>query len=105
MQLFSFKKEILLNGVGFKCFYNLKKHFLLLQIGKSHYVKLNNYYYKDIVIKTKKNKLLLLSKSSAKLGNFCANIKLLKKPDPYKNIGVLVKNDKNLRKLKVGKRR
>lgn len=95
-------REITLNGVGFKCFYNLHDNFLLLQIGKSHYVKFKN-NYKNLIIKTKKNKLLLLSNSNNDLGSFSAKLVSLKKPDSYKNIGVLLKN-KSYRK-KAGKKR
>lgn len=93
-------KEVILNGVGFKCFYNKQENFLLLQIGKSHYIKINNKY---LTIKTKKNKILLLCDSSDKLGNFVSKLVTFKKPDSYKNIGIVEKG--KFYNKKQGKRR
>lgn len=92
-------KEIILNGVGFKCFYNKTEKFLLLQIGKSHYIKINS----NLTIKTKKNRILLLSKSAEQLGNFVNRLSLFKKPDSYKNIGIIEKDKFYIKKQ--GKRR
>lgn len=95
-------RELILNGVGFKCFYSGRLNFLCFQLGLSHYVKVSTEPFR-VIIKAKKNKLLLISEHKSDLGELFKLIQQLRLPDPYKSRGIQVKGVKYV--LKQGKKR
>lgn len=95
-----FKKVLLLKGLGFKVFKEEKQ--LIFKLGYSH----------DIVVDIpsgikaellKANQFILYSSDWEKLTQFCANLKKLRKINPYKGKGLLFKNESI--KLKEGKKK
>lgn len=95
-------KELILNGVGFKCFYNNDQKFLCFQLGLSHYIKLN-ILNDSVLIKAKKNRLVLISSDMQALGDLFKKIQHFRIPDPYKARGIQIKGVKYV--LKQGKKR
>lgn len=95
-----FKKILVLNGLGFKVFKENEQ--LIFKLGYSHdvIVKIPS----DINVKIlKSNQFILYSSDWEKLTQFCADLKKLKKINPYKGKGLLFKNETI--KLKEGKKK
>lgn len=95
-----FKKVLLLKGLGFKVFKEEKQ--LIFKLGYSH----------DVIVDIpsgikaellKANQFILYSSDWEKLTQFCANLKKLRKINPYKGKGLLFKNESI--KLKEGKKK
>jgi large subunit ribosomal protein L6 len=95
----NFKSYLLLKGIGFKALI-LNNNILQLKIGYSHVI--------DILIPNKiqmfnqSNILIFNSNDFIELTQFIHSIKKLKKPEPYKGKGLLLKNEIIL--LKEGKK-
>lgn len=95
-----FKKILVLNGLGFKVFKENDQ--LTFKLGYSHDVIVN--IPSDVSVKIlKSNQFILYSSDWEKLTQFCANLKKLRKINPYKGKGLLFKNE-NI-KLKEGKKK
>lgn len=95
-----FKKVLLLKGLGFKVFKEEKQ--LIFKLGYSH----------DVIVDIpsgikaellKANQFILYSSDWEKLTQFCANLKKLRKINPYKGKGLLFKNES--KKLKEEKKK
>ena len=96
----NFKKILILKGLGFKVF--KVENELIFKLGYSHDVIVA--IPVDIKIELlKTNQFILYSSDWEKLTQFCANLKKLKKINPYKGKGLLFK-DENI-KLKEGKKK
>jgi len=96
----NFKKILILKGLGFKVF--KEKEQLIFKLGYSHDVIVN--IPSDIKVELlKANQFILYSSDWEKLTQFCANLKKLRKVNPYKGKGLLFK-DENI-KLKEGKKK
>lgn len=89
-----FKFNLFLKGVGYKVF--LEKNLLIFKLGYSHpiFIKLPV----NIKVICKNNSLTLNSIDFIKLTQFIFLIKSYKIPEPYKGKGILLKNEKIIRK-------
>lgn len=78
-----YTKALELNGVGFKM--SLQGTTLVMALGFSHDVRYT--IPKDVTAKIEGNILTLTSADAAMLGQVAAEIRALKKPEPYKGKG------------------
>lgn len=96
----NFKKILVLKGLGFKVFKNEKQ--LTFKLGYSHDVIVD--IPSDIKVELLgANQFILYSHDWEKLTQFCANLKRLRKINPYKGKGLLLKDE--IIKLKEGKKK
>jgi large subunit ribosomal protein L6 len=79
-----FSKQLEVNGVGYKA--ALKGKVLNLQLGYSHPIDYD--IPNDIEIKVEKNLITILGADKQKVGQVAAEIRLLRKPEPYKGKGI-----------------
>ncbi len=79
-----FSRQLEVNGVGYKV--ALKGDVLDLQLGYSHPIEYN--IPKDIEIKVEKNLITILGADKQKVGQIASEIRLLRKPEPYKGKGI-----------------
>lgn len=89
-----FKLNLILKGIGFKSF--IENNNLILKLGFSHNIIIpipNN-----IRIVNQSNNLIFNSIDFIYLTQFVHYIKNFKKPEPYKGKGLLLKNEKILKK-------
>ena len=85
-----FKKELLLNGVGYKA--TMKGRNLELLLGFSH--PINFEVPEDIKIDVPKPTEIIISGiSKQRVGQVAANIRSYRKPEPYKGKGVKYKDE------------
>ena len=89
-----FKLNLILNGIGFKAF--LEKDVLVLKLGFSHTISIP--IPSNIKIINQSNNLIFSSIDYIFLTQFVHYIKSHKKPEPYKGKGLLLKNEKILKK-------
>jgi ribosomal protein L6P/L9E len=83
--------ELILNGVGYKCFKENDKKSITFDLG---YSALINYLpYKKLKIKIFKNKIILFSLEREYLNNVAFLIKRFTVKDVYKGKGILLKNE------------
>jgi large subunit ribosomal protein L6 len=93
-----FTKELIVEGVGFKVALNGKT--LNLKVGYSHDV--NFTIPEEITVEVEKNNIKISSINKESLGQFAAEIRASKKPEPYKGKGIRY-SDEVIRR-KQGKR-
>jgi large subunit ribosomal protein L6 len=79
-----FVKQLEINGVGYK--WELKGDTLILYVGYSHPVEFK--IPANITIKIEKNLLTLESIDKHLVGEIAANIRKIRKPEPYKGKGI-----------------
>lgn len=80
-----FNKVLEINGVGYRA--SIAENILTLQLGFSHDIKLA--IPDDIEVKcTKPTELVISGIDKQKVGQFAAEIRSLRKPEPYKGKGV-----------------
>lgn len=79
-----YEKKLALEGVGYKV--ELKGNNLELQLGFSHPVKVSA--PEGIEFKVEKNIITVSGISKEDVGRLAANIRALKKPEPYKGKGI-----------------
>jgi ribosomal protein L6P/L9E len=92
-----FFKHLVLEGVGYKASFCSRYYVIFLKIGLSH--PKNEKIPKGIqVLCSKETAIILKSSSKMVLGNFALRMTHLKKRDVYKNKGVLIKEEKLLKK-------
>lgn len=86
-----FEKTIILKGIGYKA--EIKNNFLILYIGYSHDIKMP--IPNDLKVEVNSNtNIIIKGVSKEKIGQFAANIKLKRLPEPYKGNGIKYKTDK-----------
>jgi len=93
-----FEKKLVIEGVGFKS--ELSGDELVLSLGFSH--KINISIPKDLNIVVEKNMITVSGIDKERVGQFTANIRALKKPEPYKGKGIRYENE--VVRRKQGKR-
>lgn len=93
-----FEKKLIIEGVGFKV--ELSGSELVLSLGFSH--KINVEVPKDLNVTVEKNNITVSGIDKEKVGQFTANIRALKKPEPYKGKGI--RYDDEIVKRKQGKK-
>lgn len=89
-----FKKELEVNGVGYKVALQGKK--LVLNVGYSHPVEFN--LPEGVDAEVEKNVITLTSADKQKLGQAAAEIRKVRKPEPYKGKGIKYMDEEIRRK-------
>ncbi|HLC90105.1 MAG TPA: 50S ribosomal protein L6 [Patescibacteria group bacterium] len=79
-----FSKKLEINGIGYKA--QVSGENLVLQLGYSH--PINFLIPKGIEIKTEKNVINIFGSDKELVGNVAAEIRALRKPEPYKGKGI-----------------
>ena len=79
-----YEKKLLVEGVGFKV--DMQGRDLLFALGFSHPVKV--IVPEGLNVTTEKNTISISGISKHAVGQFAANIRALKKPEPYKGKGI-----------------
>ncbi len=79
-----FKKQLEINGVGFKV--NMKGETLVLEVGYSHSVEYNA--PQGIKISVDKNVISIEGADKQIVGETAAQIRSIRKPEPYKGKGI-----------------
>ncbi|OGF21248.1 50S ribosomal protein L6 [Candidatus Falkowbacteria bacterium RBG_13_39_14] len=92
-----FEKKLEINGVGYRV--ALEKDKLILNVGYSHPVEF--VLPKEVEAKVEKNTVVLSSFDKQLVGQVAANIRKIRKPEPYKGKGI--KYDDEVIRRKAGK--
>lgn len=79
-----FEKRLELIGIGYRA--ALEEDHLILQVGYTHPVKLA--IPEGLQVKIEKNVLIVTGADKQKLGQFCAEIREVRPPEPYKGKGI-----------------
>ncbi|MHB1330434.1 MAG: 50S ribosomal protein L6 [Minisyncoccota bacterium] len=79
-----FEKKLILEGIGFKS--EVKGDEIVLALGFSHPVKVS--IPKDLKVTAEKNIITVTGINKESVGKFAANLRALKKPEPYKGKGM-----------------
>lgn len=79
-----FEKKLIVEGVGFKV--EISGDELVLSLGFSH--KINIKIPKELNVTVEKNTITVSGTDKELVGSFTANIRELKKPEPYKGKGI-----------------
>jgi large subunit ribosomal protein L6 len=79
-----FKKELEINGVGFRA--QMKGNVLEMSLGFSHPVEFTA--PEGVEIAVNQNLITITGYDKQKVGATAANIRMLKKPEPYKGKGI-----------------
>jgi len=98
-----FEKSLDISGIGYKAI--LQGRNLILTLGYSH--SLNFELPEGIVasVDPKQTQITIRGVDKYKVGQVAANIRSLKKPEPYKGKGIIYKDEKIRRKVgKAGKK-
>lgn len=93
-----FTKKLILEGVGYRM--ELKGKELVLTVGFSHTVSLT--IPDDITATLEKNALTLSSPNKESVGQFAANVRRVKPPEPY--LGKGIRYDNEVIRRKQGKK-
>ena len=93
-----FEKRLLFEGIGFKAAVNGNK--LVLSLGFSHPIEIDA--PKDVIFKVEKNTINISGPNKDLVGQVTADIRALKKPEPYKGKGI--RYEKEVIKRKAGKK-
>lgn len=79
-----FQKKLIIEGIGYKAALNGNK--LILNLGFSHPIEIEA--PKGIEFKVEKNTILISGADKQIVGQVAANIRIQKKPEPYKGKGI-----------------
>lgn len=93
-----FSKKLILEGVGYRI--ELKGSELVFTVGFSHQVTLA--IPEDITAKVEKNTVTLTSLNKESVGQFAANVRRVKPPEPY--LGKGIRYDGEIIRRKQGKK-
>jgi len=93
-----FKKKLIIEGIGFKAQAEGTK--LVLSLGLSHPVKVE--IPEDLKVVVEKNLIIISGIDKEKVGKFSAEVRALKKPEPYKGKGIRYENE--IIRRKTGKK-
>jgi|SRR3989344_2960251 len=80
----AFEKKLIVEGIGFKA--EVKGDVLQLNLGFSHMIKVN--IPKDLKVTSEKNIITVSGVNKETVGQFTAQVRALKKPEPYKGKGI-----------------
>jgi ribosomal protein L6P/L9E len=99
--VFNYHKKLFLHGVGYRAWVkNFEVDILYLQLG---YNNLFFYFFDNLVIKARKNKILIFGINKVHLSSSSYLLKKCRIPDVYRGKGVRFKGEKLL--YKIGKQR
>jgi len=93
-----FEKKLIIEGIGFKA--QLEGANLSLNIGLSHPVKIE--IPKGVKVLVEKSIITINGYDKEVIGQFSANVRAFKKPEPYKGTGI--RYDKEIIRRKAGKK-
>jgi len=93
-----FVKKLIVEGIGFRA--ELSGDALILSVGFSHPVKIP--IPGDITVSVEKNVITITGISKERIGQFAANVRAVKKPEPYKGKGIRYEGE--IVRRKQGKR-
>lgn len=93
-----FEKKLIIEGVGFKA--QMEGKDLSLNIGLSHPVKIA--IPEGVKVKIEKNLITISGYDKEKIGQFSADVRAFKKPEPYKGTGIRYENE--IIRRKAGKK-
>lgn len=93
-----FEKKLLIEGVGFKA--QTEGNKLSLSVGLSHPVKME--IPDGVKVKVEKNLISISGFDKEKVGQFAADVRSVKKPEPYKGTGIKYENE--IIRRKAGKK-
>ena len=93
-----FEKKMIVEGVGYTV--EVSGNTLTLKVGFSHPV--NVLIPEDLEVSTEKNTIIVKGADKEKVGSFCAQVRSIKKPEPYKGKGIRYENE--VVKRKQGKK-
>ncbi len=79
-----YEKKLILEGVGYKV--ALQGKTLILEVGFSHKVELD--IPDDVDVTVEKNEINIKSINKESVGQFAADVRAVKKPEPYKGKGI-----------------
>jgi len=79
-----FEKKLIINGVGYKA--EVKGSSLILNVGYSHPVEMS--LPQNITAKVERNLITLNGIDRQKLGQFAAEVRKVRPPEPYKGAGI-----------------
>lgn len=95
-----FSKKLIIKGVGFRAAVEDDK--LLLNVGFSHPVYI--VIPKEVAVTVNKNVIEISGIDKQKVGQFAAQARAVKKPEPYKGKGIMYEDEHIIRKAgKAGK--
>jgi len=89
-----FEKKLEVNGIGFKV--ATAGNMLNMSLGFSHPVNVE--IPSDLQVAVEKNVITITGADKQKVGQFAANVRALKKPEPYKGKGIKYIDETILRK-------
>jgi large subunit ribosomal protein L6 len=84
-----FEKKLIIEGVGYKAVLNGSK--LVLSLGFSHPIEIQT--PKGIEFKVEKNTILISGADKQVVGQISADIRIHRKPEPYKGKGIRYSNE------------
>lgn len=93
-----FEKKLLVEGVGYKV--NLNGKTLVLDVGFSHSVEMTA--PEDLEVSVDKNEITIKGADKERVGQFAADVRAVKKPEPYKGKGIRYEDE--VVRRKEGKR-
>lgn len=79
-----FTKQLLIEGVGYRA--NVQGNTIVLSIGFSHPVELE--IPKGVTVTSEKGVITISGIDKEAVGQFAANVRAMKKPEPYKGKGI-----------------
>lgn len=89
-----YEKKLIVEGVGYK--WDAQGDTVNLSLGFSHPVKVK--VPQGLTVKTEKNTMTITGIDKEKVGQFAAEIRKLKEPEPYKGKGIMYSTEKIRRK-------
>ncbi len=92
-----FEKKLELVGIGYRG--AIEENELVLQVGYTHSVRLT--IPEGLEVKIEKNVIIVTGADKQRLGQFCAEIRAVRKPEPYKGKGIRYQGEKI--RMKQGK--
>ena len=93
-----FTKKLIIEGIGFKA--QAEETKLVLNVGLSHPVKVE--ITKGLKVIVEKNLIIISGIDKEKVGKFSAEVRALKKPEPYKGKGIRYEDE--IIRRKAGKK-
>ncbi len=93
-----FEKKLRVEGVGYKV--ELSGNILVLSVGFSHKVEIS--VPEDIIVAVEKNEITVSGIDKEKVGKFAAQVRAVKKPEPYKGKGIRYEGE--VVRMKEGKK-
>ncbi len=93
-----FEKRLIIEGIGFKA--QLEGAKLSLNIGLSHPVKIE--IPKGVKVQVEKNLITISGCDKETIGQFSANVRAFKEPEPYKGTGI--RYEEEIIRRKAGKK-